>query len=79
MPEVPSNMQHGVATLELEANNVYRHNSTASMATAAHDQHGQQQYNQSQGYNAGYAQTDGAQAYQSHDQNYSYKIGRAHV
>ena len=73
MPEVPANMQHGLANLELEASSVYRQNSTASMAAPAHDQYGQpQQYNQSQGYNGGYTQNDGATPYQSHDQNYSY-------
>ena len=40
MPEVPSNMQHGVATLELEANSTYRSGSMASPVNQEFGSHG---------------------------------------
>ena len=68
MPEVPSNMQHGVASLELEANNtMYRQNSTASMVSPVHGQFADRGMD-NQGYGgAAYGQADGGYNHQNHN------------
>jgi len=71
MPEVPSNMQQGLAYLELESNhphNLYRSQSTASVVSSIHENYGasrnivydhQPANNVHQGYTANYRQADG--------------------
>lgn len=68
MPEVPSNMQHGVATLEMEADSVYRSNSVVS---PVHQDYGSRGvYDQTPAPPGAYPQQSYNNGYQQHDQGY---------